>query len=347
MLMTAQQLCQMLDGDLEGNPDVTVSKPSKIEEAGPGSLSFLANPKYEHFVYETEASILLVARSFKPTKPVRSTLIRVDDVYKSLGVLLSQVQTFEAIDKGISELAFIHPEAQVNDDVSIGAFTYVGKGAKIEKGVVLHPHVFVGEKAEVNEDSILYSGVKIYRHCIVGKRCVIHANAVIGSDGFGFSRSENGAFTKIAQVGNVVIEDSVEIGANTVIDRATMGSTVIREGAKLDNLIQIAHNVEVGENSAIAAQSGVAGSTKLGKNVMIGGQAGFVGHITIADGVQVQAQSGVNASINEPGERVYGSPAIKYIDYLKSYSLFKQLPDLEKRISQLEKAAKQNTDSRE
>lgn len=337
MLMTARQLCQLLDGDLEGNPDVTVSKPSKIEEAEPGSLAFLANPKYEQYVYETEASVVLVDRSFKPAKPVNTTLIRVDDVYKSLGVLLNQVQTRDALEPGISSLAFVHPEARVDKSASIGPFASIGAGAVIGRNAAIYPHVYIGHNVKVGAASLIYSGVRIYHGCEIGENCVIHANAVIGSDGFGFSRAENGVFTKIAQVGNVVLENNVEIGANTVIDRATMGSTLLREGVKLDNLIQIAHNVDIGENTALAAQSGVAGSTKIGKNVMIGGQAGFVGHITIADGVQVQAQSGVISSVLNEGERMYGSPAIRYIDFLKSYSLFKQLPELQKKIAELEK----------
>ena len=339
--MTARQLCQLLDGDLEGNPDVTVSKPSKIEEAGPGSLAFLANPKYEQFVYETEASVVLVDKNFKPLKPVQPTLIRVDDVYKSLGILLDKVNGTEPLESGISNLAFIHPDANVHESASIGAFAYVGAGSVIGEKTQVHPHVFIGSNVTIGASCQVFSGVKVYYDCVVGDGCVLHANAVIGSDGFGFSRGENGAYTKIAQVGNVVLEKNVEVGANTVIDRATMGSTILHEGVKLDNLIQIAHNVEIGENTALAAQSGVAGSTKIGKNVMIGGQAGFVGHIHIADGVQVQAQSGVNASIEHEGERMYGSPAIKYIDYLKSYSLFKQLPELQKRIVELEKLVSQ------
>lgn len=336
MEMTAQQLCQMLNGELEGDPDIAVTGPSKIEDATEGTLSFLANPKYEHFVYQTKASVLLVNRDFKPEKPVAPTLIRVEDVYASMGKVLGAIGDDEILSTGISDLASIHNSAAIGEDASVGPFAVISAGVEIGRGARIYPHVYIGPYAKVGAGARLYPGVRIYHQCEIGDQCVIHANTVIGSDGFGFARSENGAFAKIAQIGNVVIEDQVEIGANTVIDRATIGSTLIRKGAKLDNLIQVAHNVEIGENSAMAAQSGIAGSSKLGRNVLVGGQAGFIGHIEVADNVQVQAQSGVAGSVKNKGEKLYGSPAMKYIDYLKSYSVFKNLPELQKKVNELE-----------
>lgn len=337
MTITARQLCEILSGELEGDPDIQVDRPSKIEEAHTGSLTFLANPKYEHYAYNTKASVLLVNRDFNPAKPIAATLIRVDDVYQSLGILLEAFNGEDKIAPGVSDLAFIDESATIEDGVAVGPFVYVGPGAKISSGSVIYPHVFIGRGASIGSDSKLFSGVRLYHGCVVGKRCVIHANSVIGSDGFGFARGDNGVFSKIAQVGNVVIEDEVEIGANTVIDRATMGSTLIRRGAKLDNLIQVAHNVEVGENTAMAAQSGVAGSAKIGKNVLIGGQVGVSGHIKVADGVQIAAQSGLMSGVEEDGERVMGSPTLRYVDFLKSYSIFRNLPALQQRINKLEK----------
>jgi len=335
MQLTARQLCQIVQGELEGNPDVIVDRPSKIEEAKRGSLSFLANPKYETFLYDTEASVVLVAKDFVPSNPVKTTLIRVPNVYASLGVLLSKYEEAEK-PTGISTLASIHPDAIVAPDAYVGPFAVISKNAKIGSGSCIYPHAYIGDHCVIGTGVTIYPGVIVYHHCVVGDRCIVHGNTVIGADGFGFSKGENGHFTKIAQVGNVVLEDDVEIGANTVIDRATMGSTVIRRGAKLDNLIQVAHNVDVGQNTVIAAQAGIAGSTKIGKNVMVGGQAGFVGHIEVADQVQVQAQSGVAGSISEKGEKVYGSPALPYRSYLQSYTIFRELPALLKRLEALE-----------
>jgi len=337
MFVTARQLSQFLGGELEGDPDVKVSKPSKIEEAGEGSLTFLANPKYEQFVYETKASVLLVSMDFSPSRPLAPTLIRVEDVYESLGKLLTAFDQPQMLEEGISEHAYVHDKATIGENVTIAPSAYVGAGAIIGANSVIYPQVFVGPNVQVGSDCKLFPGVKIYHSCQIGDRCVIHSNAVIGSDGFGYSQNLNGAYSKIAQVGNVRVEDDVEIGANTVIDRATMGSTIIRRGVKLDNLIQIAHNVEIGENTVIAAQAGVAGSTKLGKKVRVGGQVGFVGHIQIADGVEVQAQSGVTTSVTEPGQKMYGSPAFKYMDFLKAFAIFRKLPNLQKRVNNLER----------
>jgi UDP-3-O-[3-hydroxymyristoyl] glucosamine N-acyltransferase len=335
MQMTARQLCQIVQGELDGNPEVLVDRPSKIEEAEKGSLSFLANPKYEQFLYGSDASVVLVNRDFKPSQPVTATLIRVDNVYESLGLLLNEYNFLETLD-GISSLANVDAEASIADDVYIGPFAVVAKHVEIGPGSRIYPHCYIGEGSVVGARVTIYPGVSIYHHCRIGDRTVIHANAVIGSDGFGFSANENGNLQKIAQIGNVVIEEDVEIGANTVIDRATMGSTIIRKGAKLDNLIQVAHNVEIGKNSAIAAQAGIAGSTKIGQNVLVGGQAGFIGHIEVADRVQIQAQSGVAAPITKVGEKVYGSPALPYRNYLQSYTIFRDLPALLRRLEKLE-----------
>lgn len=336
MQLTARQLCQIVQGELDGDPEVLVDRPSKIEEAQLGSLSFLANPKYEPFLYKTQASVVLVDKDFVPVEPVKATLIRVKNVYESLGVLLNQ---YDAREKpaGISGLASIHPDAKVPEDAYVGPFAVISKGVQIGKGARIYPGVYIGEQCRLGDDVTIYPGVTIYHRCVIGNKCTVHAHTVIGSDGFGFSAAENGHLKKIAQIGNVVIEDEVEIGANTVIDRATMGSTTIRKGAKLDNLIQVAHNVDIGQNSAIAAQAGVAGSTKIGRNVLVGGQAGFVGHIEVADQVQVQAQSGVAASIRKKGEKVYGSPALPYRSYLQSYTVFRDLPALLRRIEALER----------
>lgn len=341
MLITAQELCNLVGGELEGDPNVRVHSPSKIEEAEEGTLSFLANPKYEAFVYSTRASVLLVNKDFKPEKPISPTLIRVEDVYATLGRLLEHFNHREDTIQGISHQTSIATSAKIASDVTIGDFAVIRDGTEIGEGTVIYPQVFIGKHVRIGKHVKIYPGVRIYHDCEIGDHCIIHANAVIGSDGFGFSRNEQGEFRKIAQIGNVKLEDHVEVGANTVIDRATMGSTLIRSGAKLDNLIQIAHNVEIGENSAIAAQAGLAGSAKIGRNVLVGGQAGIVGHIRIADGVQIQAQSGVTSSEPQEGKRLYGSPALEYMHYLKAYAVFKNLPTLKKRVEELEKLYKE------
>lgn len=337
MLVSAKEIADILKGVVVGNPEVRVSSPAKIEEASEGNISFLANPKYEHFAYTTKASILLVSTDFVPTQEITATLVKVDDVYSSLAKLLESFGPQNGVKSGISDLAQIHPEARISEGASIGAFTVVGKGATIGEDCIIYPQVFIGENVLIGDGVTIFPGVRIYRETEIGARSILHSNCVIGSDGFGFSKSDDGSFEKIAQIGKVIIKEDVEIGANTVIDRATMGATIIEKGVKLDNLIQIAHNVEIGEHTAIAAQAGIAGSTKIGKHVMIGGQAGFVGHIKIADKAQVQAQSGVTQSIEQENARLYGSPAIEYVNYLKSYAVFKQLPKLIKKIHNLEK----------
>ncbi len=340
MQVTAAQLCQKLNGEIVGNPETMVQRPGKIEEAGPGEITFLANPKYEPFAYTTNASVILVSRDFTPKHPIKATMIRVDDVYAAITFLLNEfggkIETVE----GLSSHASVHPTAAIAENVSLGDFTVIDKNVKVGEGSILFPQVFIGKNAKVGKNCILYPGVKVQHDCVIGDNCIIHSNTVIGSDGFGFAPQEDGSYKKISQTGNVIIEDDVEIGANATIDRATMGSTIIRKGAKLDNLIMVAHNVEIGENTVVAAQAGFAGSSKIGKSCMIGGQAGFVGHIQISDGTKIQAQSGINKSIKKENTAWYGSPALPYNDYLKSYASFRRLPDMMKRLHELEKKLK-------
>ncbi len=337
MQVTAQQLCDLLQGTLEGDPEVSVSAPSKIEEGRPGTISFLGNPKYESYAYTTASSILLVSRDFQPAEPIKSTLIRVDDVYASVAILLDQFGQSQEQEAGVHADAFVDESAEVHTTATVARFAIIEKGAKIGAGTIIYPQVYIGENVTIGENCILFPGVKVYRDCVLGDHCILHSNVVLGSDGFGFAPQADGTFKKVPQLGNVLVENNVEIGANTVIDRATMGSTIIRAGAKLDNLIQIAHNVEIGHNTVMAAQSGVAGSTKVGKNCLIGGQAGLVGHIQLADGTKVQAQSGINKPIKKPGTAVYGSPALAYNDYLRSYAVFRRLPALQQELTELRK----------
>lgn len=343
MQLSVRKLAQLLDGSIEGDPEVLVDRPSKIEEGEPGSISFLGNPKYESYVYETKASVLLVSRDFEPKKPISATLIRVDNVYDAISSLLEQFGP-QIEDKGHhAENAVIHASATIGKDTTISEFCVISQNAKIGNNCQIHAQVFIGKEVVIGNNVTLYPGVKILHACQIGDHCIIHSNVVIGSDGFGFVPQEDGAYKKIAHVGKVIVENQVEIGANTTIDRATMGATIIREGVKLDNLIQVGHNVEIGENSVIAAQAGIAGSTKIGKNCRIGGQVGFVGHIQVADGTQIQAQSGVASAIEKPNTALFGSPAIGYRDYIKSYAIFRKLPELYKRLFRLEKQlAKKN-----
>ncbi|MEM9887088.1 MAG: UDP-3-O-(3-hydroxymyristoyl)glucosamine N-acyltransferase [Bacteroidota bacterium] len=338
MQLTAETISQMLDGTVEGDASVAVSRPSKIEEGEQGSISFLANPKYESYIYNTKASIVLVGRDFQARTSVPCTLIRVKNVYAAMASLLEWYQNGrENYLKGISEQSDIHPSAQIGAGSHVGSYSFIAEGVIIGENCSIHPQVFIGKGVKIGNNVALYPGVKIYAACEIGDHCTIHANSVIGADGFGFAPKEDGSYQKIAQIGNVVLESEVEIGANTTIDRATMGSTMIRRGVKIDNLVQIAHNVEIGEYTVIAAQAGVAGSTKIGKRCMIGGQVGFSGHLKIADGTKIQAQSGIASSIRKEGTAVFGSPAIAYSQYVKSYAVFKQLPDLYKKLHQLEK----------
>ena len=336
MQIAAKEIARMLGGTLEGDGEVLVSKPGKIEQGGPGTLTFLANPRYEQYAYTTPAAAVLVPRDFSPTQQVAAAaLIRVDDVYNSLRILMEQFGGQMQNGTGVSDKAFIHPTAVLDETVSVGMFSVVEEGATIAGGTQIHAQVFLGKNVSVGKNCVIYPGVKIYHDCVIGDNCILHSNVVVGSDGFGFVPQPDGSFLKLPQLGNVVVEADVEIGANTTIDRATMGSTFIRRGAKLDNLVMVAHNVDLGEHTVVAAQAGFAGSTKIGKHCRIGGQAGFVGHIEVADGTQVQAQSGVAASVKQPGTALYGSPALPYGDYLRSYAVFKKLPELYKKINEL------------
>jgi UDP-3-O-[3-hydroxymyristoyl] glucosamine N-acyltransferase len=342
MEFSASQIAMMIGGRIEGNPDVPVSSFGKIEEAGAGQLAFLANPKYEEYLYSTGASVIIINETQELKQSVGSTLIRVPDAYSAFATLLSKYQELLAQQMvGIQEPAHIAKTAKLGDKVFIGVFAVVGEHVSIGNNVKIYPQVYVGNNVIINDNSILFPGVKVYHDCVVGKNVIIHAGTIIGSDGFGFAPQADGSFQKVPQMGNVVIEDNVEIGANATIDRATIGSTIIKEGAKLDNLIQVAHNVEVGNNTVIAAQAGVSGSTKIGNNVMIGGQAGIVGHIQIADGSKINAQSGVSKSIKTPNSAVTGSPAYDYTSALRSQAISRNLPELEKRIKELELLIKQ------
>lgn len=337
MQFTAQQISQLLSGTIEGDASAAVNSLSKIEEGQPGSLSFLANPKYTPYIYTTRASIVIVGNEFVAEQPVKATLIRVSEPYKAFARLLEMYNEHIENKKGIEQPVFISPSAQVGKEVYIGAFAYIGNDVKIGNNVKIHPQAYLGDHVEVGDNTVIKQGVRIYAHSKIGASCTLHSGVVIGADGFGFAPNESD-YSKIPQTGNVIIEDHVEIGANSTIDRATLGSTIIRKGVKLDNLIQIAHNVEIGENTVIAAQTGIAGSTKIGKQCMIGGQVGIVGHITIADGVKIAAQSGIGHSITTPGEIVQGSPAFNISDYKRVYVIFKKLPELENRIRELEKS---------
>jgi UDP-3-O-[3-hydroxymyristoyl] glucosamine N-acyltransferase len=342
MQFTASQIALIINGKIEGNPDTSIASFGKIEEAQAGQLSFLANPKYEDYLYKTRASIIIVNESQVLEKPLNTTLIRVQDAYSAFATLLSKYQEMRTQQmNGIQEPSYICKTAVLGNNVFIGAFSYIGENVIIGNNVKIFPGVYIGNNAHINDNCMLHPGVKIYHDCILGKNVTVHAGTVIGSDGFGFAPQADGSFKKVPQIGNVIVEDQVEIGANATIDRATMGSTVIKSGAKLDNLIQIAHNVEVGNNTAIAAQAGVSGSTKIGNNVMIGGQAGIVGHIQIADGSRINAQSGVSKSIKTPNTSVTGSPAFDYSSALRSQAVTRNLPELEKRIIELENMVKQ------
>jgi len=339
MQIKAKDLAVLLKGSIEGDPEVSIHKASKIEEGEEGSISFLAKPSYEEYAYSTKASIILVSKDFKPKKKIESTLIRVDDVYEAINYLLKQF-SHKQKRTGHSKVCEIDPSADISNDTYIAAFTVVKSGASIGAGTEIEEQVYIGNNVKIGENVLLYPGVKIYHECVIGDNCIIHSNAVIGADGFGFKPNEKGAYDKVPQIGNVVIEKNVEIGANCTIDRATMGSTVIKEGAKLDNLVMIAHNVEVGAHTVVAAQAGIAGSTKIGAHCVIGGQAGIVGHIQIANGTKIQAQSGVTKKIRKENTAIYGSPAIDYSNYIKSYAIFKNLPNL---MDQLKPILKKNT----
>lgn len=342
MTFSAAQIATIIQGKIEGNPETKVCSFGKIEEATQEQLAFLANPKYEEYLYTTQASIIIINDTQELKKSISASLIRVPDAYSAFATLLQKYQELVSQQlKGIQQPVYIHETAQIANDVYIGAFTYIGEKVKIETGSKIFPNTYIGDNVVIGKNCILHPGVKIYHDCIIGNNVTIHAGTVIGGDGFGFAPQQDGSFIKVPQIGNVIIEDGVEIGSNATIDRATIGSTLIKAGAKLDNLIQIAHNVEVGNNTVLAAQAGISGSTKIGNNVMIGGQAGIVGHITIADGTKINAQSGVNRSIKTPNKMVTGSPAFDYTAALRSQAISKNLPTLEKRIAELELLIKQ------
>lgn len=342
MQFTAEIIAGFLGGSVEGRPEAVVGSVAKIEEARDGDLVFLSNPKYEEHLYHTGATVAIVNSDFKAQHPLPEglTLVRVENAYKAFASLLDLYVANKPKKSGISSLAFIHPTATVGADVYVGEYAVVGEGAVIGDGAEVWPQVYVGDRVKVGAGSKLYPGVKVYEDCVVGDRVIIQGGTVIGGDGFGFAPTGDGSFQKIPQIGNVVIEDDVEIGSNSAIDRATMGSTRIRKGAKLDNLIQIAHNVVVGENTVMAAQVGIAGSTKVGSNVMMGGQVGVVGHITIADGVKIGSQSGIPNNILKPGITVFGSPAYPGLEGHRIQASVKQLPELRKQVSELARQVK-------
>lgn len=338
MEFSATQIAQLLDGIIEGDASVTVSGLSKIEEGKSGALSFLSNPKYESYIYQTASSICIVDHTFQPSKPLPSTLtlIKVKDSYACFAKLLQLYQASMRKAPGIEQPCFIDPSAKIGKDVFIGAFVYIGASAVIGDGACIYPNTSIGQNSKVGTQTTIYSGVQIYDNMQIGANCIIHAGVIIGSDGFGFAPNEQGVFDKVPQIGNVIIEDNVEIGANTTIDRATMGSTRIKTGVKIDNLCQIAHNVEIGEHSALAAQVGIAGSAKLGKHVMVGGQTGISGHLHIADGTKIVAQSGIPSSVKQ-AETLMGTPAIPMNDFKRSHIGFRKLPEMMRELSALRK----------
>ncbi len=336
MTFTAAQIATIINGKIEGDATAAVSSFGKIEEASAGQLSFLANPKYEEFLYTSGAGIIILNDAYELKQPVSATLIRVPDAYTAFATLLSTYQNMMQQQlSGIQQPSYIAESAKYGEQVFVGAFAYIGENVQIGNNTKIYPQVFIGNNVTIGNNCIIHPGVKIYHDCKLGNNISIHAGTVIGSDGFGFAPQPDGSFKKVPQIGNVVIEDQVEIGANATIDRATIGSTTIKKGAKLDNLIQIAHNVEIGYSSVIAAQAGVSGSTKIGNGVMIGGQAGIVGHIQLGDGARVNAQSGVSKSL-AAGKAVTGSPAYDYTSALRSQAVTRKLPDLEKRVKELE-----------
>jgi UDP-3-O-[3-hydroxymyristoyl] glucosamine N-acyltransferase len=342
MQFSATQIALLINGKIEGDPNAAVGAFGKIEEAAGGQLSFLANPKYEEFLYTTGASVIIVNETLELKQPVSATLIRVPDAYSAFASLLTKYQEIEAQQlTGIQEPSYIAKTAKLGDKVFVGAFAYIGEGVLIGSQVKIYPQVYVGSNVRIGDNTVIHPGVKIYHNCVIGANVTIHAGSVIGGDGFGYAPQPDGSFKKIPQIGNVQIEDCVEIGANVTIDRATIGSTLIRKGAKLDNLIQIAHNVDIGNDTVIAAQAGVSGSTKIGSGVMIGGQAGIVGHLQIADGARINAQSGVSKSIKAKGGAVTGSPAYDYTSALRSQAISRNLPELKQKLKELEEQIKQ------
>ncbi|MCW4467764.1 UDP-3-O-(3-hydroxymyristoyl)glucosamine N-acyltransferase [Flavobacterium sp. MFBS3-15] len=340
MKFTAEQIAGILEGDIVGNPQAEVYKLAKIEEGTDGSLTFLANPKYLPYIYSTQATITIVNRTFEPENGLTTTLIKVDDAYQSFSKLLEYYNQVKLMKSGIEQPSVISEGATYGDGLYLGSFCYIGKNVRIGNNVKIYPNSFVGDNVTIGDNTILFAGVRVYSETEIGNNCTIHSGAIIGSDGFGFAPGEDGSYTKIPQIGNVIIEDNVDIGSCTTVDRATLGSTIIKRGVKLDNQIQIAHNVTIGENTVIASQTGVAGSTKIGRNCVIGGQVGIVGHITIGNNVRIQAQSGVGKSIPD-GEIIQGSPALGYSDFNKSYVHFRNFPKIVSDIEELKQQIKQ------
>lgn len=336
MKFKALQIAEILNGELQGNPNVEVDKLSKIEEADLGSLTFLANPKYTPFIYKTKASVCIVSTSFKPLQEVYTTLIKVEDPYEAFSKLLEYYNEVKLSKSGIEQPSFIDNTVKYGEDIYVGAFVYIGKNVIIGDRVKIYPNAYIGDNVKIGDDVVVFAGSKIFSESILGNKVVIHGGAIIGADGFGFAPNEHGTYKKVPQIGNVIIENNVDVGAGTTIDRATLGSTIIREGVKLDNQIQIAHNVEIGKHTVIAAQTGIAGSTKIGEHCVIGGQVGIVGHIQIGNHVKIQAQSGIGRSIKDH-EVLQGTPAIGYSEYNKSYVHFKNLPQIVKKIDDLDR----------
>lgn len=338
MEFSAQQIADLLNGQIVGNANATVSGLSKIEEGKPGTLSFLANPKYEEHIYSTGSTIVIVNADFAAQQnlPENLTLIKVPEAYGAFAKLLEMYDQATAKQPKVEEMAFVSPNAKIGDNCYIGAFAYIADGAVIGDNTHIYPNSYIGDNVTVGEGTVIYSGVHVYRDCQIGNHCTIHSGAIIGADGFGFAPNSENNYQKVPQIGNTILEDHVSIGANTTVDRATLGSTVVKKGVKLDNLVQIGHNVVIGENTVMAAQVGIAGSTKLGKNIMIGGQVGIVGHIEIADEVKIGAQSGVGKNIRKEGEIVLGSPAYEAEDYKKAYMGFRRLPFILEKLRQLE-----------
>lgn len=341
MELSANEIGEIVGGEVKGNGNVKLNTVLPIEEANEGALSFISNPKYEHYIYTTKASAVLVNRNFHPSGKISPTMILVDDVYSTLSSLLEKFTNTGTGMEGLEEPSHIDISSTYKKGFYLGAFSYVGKNVKIGSNVKIFPQSYIGDECIIGDNTIIYAGVKVYGRCIIGKRCILHSGCVIGSDGFGFAPQPDGSYKKMPQTGNVLLENDVEIGANTIIDRATIKSTCIREGAKLDNLIQIAHNVDIGKNTVIAAQAGISGSTKVGDNCVIGGQAGFVGHITIAKGSKFGAKSGVGKSIDKPGQGWHGIPVAPVKETLKSQAVFRKLPELYNRIKELEKLTEQ------
>ena len=339
MKFTAAQIAGILEGEVVGNPDAEVFKLSKIEEGTEGSLTFLANPKYINYIYSTQATVTIVNNTFEPEQEITTTLIKVEDAYKSFSKLLEYYNQVKLMKSGIEQPSVISDGVTYGSDLYLGSFCYIGKNVTIGNNVKIYPNSFIGDNVTIGDNCVFFAGVRIYSETVIGNRCTIHSGTIIGSDGFGFAPQEDGTYAKVPQIGNVIIEDDVEIGACTTVDRATLGSTIIRKGVKLDNHIQVAHNVEIGENTVIAAQTGIAGTTKIGKNCLIGGQVGFAGHLVIGDGVKIQAQSGIGKNL-EAGEVVQGSPAFNYGDFAKSFVHFRNLPKIVTDLEELKNKIK-------